>query len=74
MSLREMAIGLSQIISTQMEVSRIEQLKQMTTKAEFLALQSKINPIFYLMFVLLIILLIIALTIKLPKLPQPSLV
>lgn len=46
MSLREMAIGLSQIISTQMEVSRIEQLKQMATKAEFSALQSKINPHF----------------------------
>ncbi|PSU37882.1 sensor histidine kinase [Photobacterium phosphoreum] len=44
--LREMAIGLSQIISTQMEVSRIEQLKQMATKAEFSALQSKINPHF----------------------------
>ncbi|WP_237043432.1 LytS/YhcK type 5TM receptor domain-containing protein [Photobacterium kishitanii] len=46
MSLREMAIGLSQIISTQMEVSRIEQLKQMASKAEFSALQSKINPHF----------------------------
>ena len=46
MSLREMAIGLSQIISTQMEVSRIEQLKQMAAKAEFSALQSKINPHF----------------------------
>ncbi|SMY32227.1 LytS/YhcK type 5TM receptor domain-containing protein [Photobacterium andalusiense] len=45
-SLREMAIGLSQIISTQMEVSRIEQLKQMASKAEFSALQSKINPHF----------------------------
>ncbi|MFE8730409.1 histidine kinase, partial [Aeromonas hydrophila] len=32
--------------STQMEVSRIEQLKEMTRKAEFTALQSKINPHF----------------------------
>ncbi len=45
-SLREMAVGLSQLISTQMEVSRIEQLKEMTRKAEFTALQSKINPPF----------------------------
>ena len=43
-SLKEMAVGLSQLISTQMEVSRIEQLKEMTRKAEFTALQSKINP------------------------------
>ncbi|MFS1437565.1 LytS/YhcK type 5TM receptor domain-containing protein [Shewanella sp. 10N.286.48.A6] len=45
-SLREMAVGLSQLISTQMEVSRIEQLKTMASKAEFSALQSKINPHF----------------------------
>ncbi|MFB2863603.1 LytS/YhcK type 5TM receptor domain-containing protein [Aeromonas sp. MdU4] len=45
-SLREMAVGLSQLISTQIEVSRIEQLKEMTRKAEFSALQSKINPHF----------------------------
>ena len=45
-SLKEMAVGLSQLISTQMEVSRIEQLKEMTRKAEFTALQSKINPHF----------------------------
>ncbi len=45
-SLREMAVGLSQLISTQMEVSRIEQLKEMTRKAEFTALQSKINQHF----------------------------
>ena len=43
-SLKEMAVGLSQLISTQMEVSRIEQLREMTRKAEFTALQSKINP------------------------------
>ncbi|MCW8327854.1 sensor histidine kinase [Photobacterium sp. SDRW27] len=45
-SLREMAVGLSQLISTQMEVSRIEHLKAMASKAEFTALQSKINPHF----------------------------
>jgi two-component system LytT family sensor kinase len=45
-SLREMAVGLSQLISTQMEVSRIEQLQEATRKAEFSALQSKINPHF----------------------------
>ncbi len=47
MSLREMAIGLSQIISTQMEVSRIEQLKQMASKAEFSALQKQNKPSFF---------------------------
>ena len=45
-SLREMAVGLSQLISTQIEVSRIDQLKTMARKAEFSALQSKINPHF----------------------------
>lgn len=45
-SLREMAIGLSQIISTQLEVSRAEQLREMANKAELRALQSKINPHF----------------------------
>ncbi|CAM3599212.1 MULTISPECIES: sensor histidine kinase [Yersinia] len=45
-SLKVMAVGLSQIISTQMEVSRIEQLKEMANKAEMRALQSKINPHF----------------------------
>ncbi len=45
-SLREMAIGLSQLISTQIEVSKIEQLKTMASKAEFSALQNKINPHF----------------------------
>ncbi|WP_304621833.1 LytS/YhcK type 5TM receptor domain-containing protein [Shewanella marina] len=45
-SLREMAIGLSQLISTQLEVSRVEQLRAMASKAEFSALQSKINPHF----------------------------
>lgn len=40
-SLQEMAIGLSQIISTQLEVSRAEQLREMANKAELRALQSK---------------------------------
>ncbi|NEM65464.1 GAF domain-containing protein, partial [Escherichia coli] len=42
-SLQEMAVGLSQIISTQLEVSRAEQLREMANKAELRALQSKIN-------------------------------
>ena len=41
-----MAVGLSQLISTQMEVSRVKQLEEMARKAEFSALQSKINPHF----------------------------
>lgn len=45
-SLQEMAIGLSQIISTQLEVSHAEQLREMANKAELRALQSKINPHF----------------------------
>ncbi|HEI6847791.1 TPA: sensor histidine kinase [Yersinia enterocolitica] len=45
-SLKVMAVGLSQIISTQIEVSRIEQLREMANKAEMRALQSKINPHF----------------------------
>lgn len=45
-SLQEMAVGLSQIISTQLEVSRAEQLREMANKAEIRALQSKINPHF----------------------------
>ncbi|MGB5444376.1 MAG: LytS/YhcK type 5TM receptor domain-containing protein [Psychromonas sp.] len=45
-ALREMAIGLSHLISTQMEVSKMEQLKTMASKAEFSALQNKINPHF----------------------------
>ncbi len=46
-TLQEMAIGLSQIISTQLEVSRAEQLREMANKAELRALQSKINPHFF---------------------------
>ena len=45
-SLKVMAVGLSQMISTQMEVSRTEQLREMANKAEMRALQSKINPHF----------------------------
>jgi two-component system LytT family sensor kinase len=45
-STRELAVGLSQLISTQLEVSRVKQLQEMAGKAEFRALQSKINPHF----------------------------
>ncbi|WP_040209034.1 sensor histidine kinase [Neobacillus jeddahensis] len=45
-SLQTMAIGLSQIISTLMEVSRIELIKEAANKAELKALQTKINPHF----------------------------
>ncbi len=45
-TLKEMAVGLSQLISTQLEVSRAEQLREMANKAELRALQSKINPHF----------------------------
>jgi two-component system LytT family sensor kinase len=44
--LQTMAVGLSQIISTLMEVSRIEQVKEMANKAELKALQARINPHF----------------------------
>lgn len=44
--LQTMAIGLSQIISTLMEVSRVEQIKEEANKAELKALQTKINPHF----------------------------
>lgn len=45
-SLQTLAIGLSQIISTLMEVSKIEQMKEMANKAELKALQTQINPHF----------------------------
>ncbi|MEF7565683.1 sensor histidine kinase [Bacillus infantis] len=45
-TLQTMAIGLAQIISTLMEVSRVEQIKEEANKAEIRALQSKINPHF----------------------------
>ncbi|AWB46853.1 sensor histidine kinase [Paenibacillus sp. CAA11] len=45
-SIEAMAVGLSQMISTLMEVSRVEQIKEMANKAEIKALQTKINPHF----------------------------
>lgn len=45
-SLQAMAVGLSQIISTLMEVSRVEGIKEMANKAELKALQTSINPHF----------------------------
>ncbi|WHY78153.1 sensor histidine kinase [Neobacillus sp. WH10] len=44
--LQTMAIGLSQIFSTFMEISRVEQIKEAANKAELKALQTKINPHF----------------------------
>ena len=45
-SLQTLAVGLSQIISTLMELSKIEQIKEMANKAEIKALQTQINPHF----------------------------
>lgn len=45
-SLQALAVGLSQMISTLMEVSRVEVIKEMANKAELKALQTKINPHF----------------------------
>lgn len=45
-TLQTMAIGLAQILSTLMEVSRVEQIKEEANKAEIRALQTKINPHF----------------------------
>ncbi|MFF2909343.1 LytS/YhcK type 5TM receptor domain-containing protein [Paenibacillus sp. NPDC057934] len=45
-SLQAMAVGLSQMISTLMEVSRVEGIKEMANKAELKALQTSINPHF----------------------------
>lgn len=45
-STETLAIGLSKIISTLMELSKYEQMKEMATKAELKALQSQINPHF----------------------------
>jgi two-component system LytT family sensor kinase len=41
-----LVIGLSQLISTQLEISKIEKLKEMANKAEIKALQAQINPHF----------------------------
>lgn len=38
--------GLSQLISTQLEISKVSKLKDMATKAEIKALQAQINPHF----------------------------
>lgn len=43
---KTLAQGLSQIISTQLELSKIESLKSMANKAEIKALQAQINPHF----------------------------
>jgi len=41
-----LAIGLSQLISTQLEISRVERLKNEAARAEIKALQAQINPHF----------------------------
>jgi len=41
-----LALGLSQIISTQLEISKLGELKLMANKAEIKALQAQINPHF----------------------------
>ncbi|MCY6354571.1 sensor histidine kinase [Clostridium sp. ZS2-4] len=43
---RNLAVGLSQIISTQLEISKLGKLKEMANKAEIKALQAQINPHF----------------------------
>ncbi|AGK96752.1 sensor histidine kinase [Clostridium pasteurianum] len=45
-SIKALTIGLSQIISTLMEVSKVEQIKETANKAEIRALQRQINPHF----------------------------
>ncbi|MGE5678226.1 MAG: LytS/YhcK type 5TM receptor domain-containing protein [Pseudomonadota bacterium] len=42
----KLAIGLSQIISTQLEISKVGKLKDLASKAEIKALQAQINPHF----------------------------
>lgn len=42
----KLAIGLSQLISTQLEISKVGKLKDLAIKAEFKALQAQINPHF----------------------------
>ncbi|MBW9149850.1 sensor histidine kinase [Clostridium sp. CM028] len=41
-----LAVGLSQLISTQLEISKLGELKNMANKAEIKALQAQINPHF----------------------------
>lgn len=43
---KNLAIGLSQIISTQFQISKLGKLQEMATKAEIRALQTQINPHF----------------------------
>ncbi|MEG2256566.1 MAG: histidine kinase, partial [Cetobacterium sp.] len=45
-SQQALAIGLSQMISTLMEVSKVEKMKEAANKAEIKALQTQINPHF----------------------------
>jgi two-component system LytT family sensor kinase len=42
----KLAVGLSQLISTQLEISKVGRLKELATKAEIKALQAQINPHF----------------------------
>lgn len=42
----KLAVGLSQLISTQLEISKVGKLKELATKAEIKALQAQINPHF----------------------------
>jgi two-component system LytT family sensor kinase len=42
----KLALGLSQLISTQLEISKVGMLKELATKAEIRALQAQINPHF----------------------------
>ncbi|MPM72399.1 Sensor histidine kinase YpdA [bioreactor metagenome] len=42
----KLAVGLSQLISTQLEISKLGKLEDMATKAEIKALQAQINPHF----------------------------
>jgi two-component system LytT family sensor kinase len=42
----KLAVGLSQIISTQLEISKVGKLKELATKSEIKALQAQINPHF----------------------------
>lgn len=43
---KNLAIGLSQIISTQLEISKLSNLREIANKAEIKALQAQINPHF----------------------------
>ncbi|WP_250672811.1 LytS/YhcK type 5TM receptor domain-containing protein [Paraclostridium ghonii] len=45
-SLQALAVGLSQLISTLMEISRVEEIKEIANKSEIKALQAQINPHF----------------------------